>query len=430
MRLTMKERKRVTEMTAGRYRRGRKKDKGIILDEFTALTGYGRSYARLVLRNCGRIVDLGSGVRVRGSTRKKAKREVVRCYGEPEKKALEKVWRIMDYICGKRLAPVLGEMTDLLVRHGELQCTAETQEKLGRMSAATIDRLLKAERKKYQLKGRSHTKPGTLLKHQIPIRTFSEWDDDRPGFLEIDLVGHDGGTIDSLHAFTLDAIDVATGWVSLAALKNKAQVWTFEGVKKIRARLPFPLLGVDSDNGSEFINEILLRYCRQEQITFTRSRPYRKNDGCFVEQKNYSVVRRAVGWQRFEGDEQVRLLNELYESLELYTNFFAPSMKLKSKQRDGARVRKTYDAARTPFRRVLESESVAEQIKSRLERQFESLNPAELKREIERLQLKLSQTALACQANRGPRPRQLEERSRPVVEMPSQRKTQKNSVSL
>jgi len=182
-----------------------------------------------------------------------------------------------------------------------------------------------------------------------------------------------------VHTFTLDAIDVATGWVSLAALKNKAQVWTFEEVKKIRARLPFPLLGIDSDNGSEFINEIFLRYCLQEQITFTRSRPYRKNDACFVEQKNYSVVRRAVGWQRFEGDEQVGLLNELYESLELYTNFFQPSMKLKSKQRDGARVRKTYDAARTPFRRVLESGSVAPEIKSRLERQFESLNPARLK---------------------------------------------------
>jgi len=379
MRLTMRERKRITEMTAGRYRRGRKKEKGIILDEFTALTGYGRSYARLLLRNCGRVVELRRGVRVRGSTTKRAKRKVVRYYDEPVAKALRTVWRIMDYICGKRLAPVLGEMTELLVGKGELKCTTQTQGKLAGMSAATIDRLLAAERKKYRLKGRSHTKPGTLLKHQIPIRTFSEWDDARPGFLEIDLVGHDGGTTDSVHTFTLDAIDVATGWVSLAALKNKAQVWTFEEVKKTRARLPFPLLGIDSDNGSEFINEIFLRYCLQEQITFTRSRPYRKNDACFVEQKNYSVVRRAVGWQRFEGDEQVGLLNELYESLELYTNFFQPSMKLKSKQRDGARVRKTYDAARTPFRRVLESGSVAPEIKSRLERQFESLNPARLR---------------------------------------------------
>lgn len=336
----------------------------------------------------------------------------------------------MDYICGKRLGPVLGEMTELLVRHGELKCTPETKEKLARISAATIDRLLRPERKKYQLKGRSHTKPGTLLKHQIPIRTFSEWDDGRPGFLEIDLVGHDGGTTDSLHAFTLDAIDVATGWVSLAALKNKAQVWTFDGLKKIRARVPFPLLGIDSDNGSEFINDIFLRYCHAEQITFTRSRPYRKNDGCFVEQKNYSVVRRAVGWQRFEGDEQVALLNELYESLELYTNFFQPSMKLKSKQRDGARVRKTYDTARTPFRRVLESESVTWQIKNRLKRQFEELNPARLKRRIERLQLKLSQTALACPANRRSQIPRARKSPPPVVEMPSQRKTLKNTVSL
>ncbi len=425
MRLTMRERKRIIEMTAGRYRLGRKKEKGLILDEFTALTGYGRSYARLVLRNWGRIVKMGNGVRVRGGP---SKREGVRYYDEPVAKALATVWRIMDYICGKRLAPVLGEMTELLVCKGELKCTSETRERLARMSAATIDRLLKPERKKYQLKGRSHTKPGTLLKHQIPIRTFSEWDDAQPGFLEIDLVGHDGGRVDPLHGFTLDGVDVATGWVSLAALKNKAQVWTFQEIKRIRARLPFPLLWIDSDNGSEFINDILFRYCEKERITFTRSRPYRKNDGCFVEQKNFSVVRRAVGWQRFEGDEQVKLLNELYESLELYTNFFQPSMELKSKQRDGARVRKTYDAARTPFRRVLESKSVDKQIKSRLRQQFESLNPAQLKRTIEQLQLKLSH--LAARRPSKPAPVLATHIRRPVVEMPSQRKTQKSSVSL
>lgn len=204
----------------------------------------------------------------------------------------------MDFICGKRLAPVLGEMVELLERRGELKCGAESKKKLAQMSAATIDRLLGPERKKYQLKGRAHTKPGTLLKHQIPIRTFSEWDELRPGFLEIDLVGHDGGVVDSLHAFTLNATNVATGWTVCVPLKNKAQVWTFAGLQKIRENLPFPLLGLDSNNGSEFINETLFRYCKQQQITFTRSHPYRKNDNCFIAQKNFSVVRRAVGYQR------------------------------------------------------------------------------------------------------------------------------------
>ncbi len=405
MRLTMKERKRVAEMTAGRYRRARKKEKTVILNEFVELTGYGRSYARLVLRNHGRVVQVNRQLRVRGDVGQKARRARRSYYDEAVVKALILVWRVMDYICGKRLAPVLGEMVELLVRRNELKCAAETQKKLAQMSAATIDRLLRSERKKYQLKGRSHTKPGTLLKHQIPIRTFSEWDEQRPGFLEIDLVGHDGGTIDSLHAFTLDATDIATTWTSLVALKNKAQVWTFEGLQKIRAKLPFSLLGLDSDNGSEFINETLFRYCQDEQITFTRSRPYRKNDSCFVEQKNYSVVRRAVGYQRCEGDEQVRLLNELYEPLELYTNFFQPSMKLQSKERHGARVKKKYDTARTPYRRVLESKFIDEQTKEALRRQYELLNPAALKRKIDRWQQRLTKSV--CGTKRSTRARKV-----------------------
>jgi hypothetical protein len=423
----MKERKRVAEMTAGRYRQSRKKEKSVILNEFVELTGYGRSYARLVLRNHGRVVQVSPQLRVRGEVGKKAARVRHAYYDEAVVKALVFVWRVMDYICGKRLAPVLGEMVELLVRHDELQCAAETRQKLAQISAATIDRLLQPARKKYQLKGRSHTRPGTLLKQQIPIRTFSEWDEQRPGFLEIDLVGHDGGTTDSLHAFTLDATDIATTWTSLVALKNKAQVWTFEGLQKIRAKLPFPLLGIDSDNGSEFINETFFRYCQEEQITFTRSRPYRKNDSCFVEQKNYSVVRRAVGYQRCDCDEQVRLLNQLYEPLELYTNFFQPSMKLQSKERHGARVTKKYDQARTPYRRVLESSFIAEQSKQELRRRYQLLNPAQLKRQIERLQSKLTASALLSSRTSKRGERLISQRR--AVEMPPPRKTTKNVVS-
>ena len=425
----MKERKRVAEQTAGRYRQARKKEKAVILNEFVELTGYTRSYARLVLRNHGRVVQVSTKVRVRGDVGQRAPRGRRAYYDEKVVKILVLVWRVMDYICGKRLAPVLGEMVELLERRGEIKCSAETKKKLTKMSAATIDRLLAPQRKKYQLKGRSHTKPGTLLKHQIPIRTFSEWDEQRPGFLEIDLVGHEGGVVDSAHAFTLTATDVATGWTACVALKNKAQVWTFAGIKKIRAKLPFPLLGLDSDNGSEFINEILWRYCQEQQITFTRSRPYRKNDGCFVEQKNFSVVRRAVGYQRYDTDEQLRLLDELYEVLDLYTNFFQPSMKLQAKERHGARVKKTYDTARTPYRRVLESSFIDEQTKNDLRARYELLNPAQLKRQIERLQRKLSASEPALARTSKPLTAK-GARGQRAVEMPPLRKATKNIASL
>ena len=426
----MKERKRIAEATAGRYRKARKKEKGAILNEFVELTGFARSYAALVLRNHGRVVQVNRQLRVRGDLGKKLpRRGRGPTYDAQTVKVLLQVWRLMDYICGKRLAPVLGELVERLLRHNELRCDAATSQKLGRMSAATIDRLLRPERRKYQLKGRTHTRPGTLLKHQIPMRTFSEWDEQQPGFLEIDLVGHDGGLIDSLHAFTLNATDIASGWTSSTALKNKAQVWTLAGVQKIRAKLPFPLLGIDSDNGSEFINESLYNYCQEHKITFTRSRPYRKNDSCFVEQKNYSVVRRAVGYQRFETDEQLRLLEQLYEPLDLYNNFFQPSMKLKSKERHGARVKKKYYEARTPYQRLLDSSSTTAETKEQLRQRYRLLNPAQLKRQIEKWQRKLLATAVSTTKIRK---RQSSKRRapKPAVEMTRLRKATKRVASL
>ena len=224
-------------------------------------------------------------------------------------------------------------------------------------------------------------------------------------------------------------MDIASGWNSSTALKNKAQVWTLEGVQKIRAKLPFPLLGLDSDNGSEFINESLYKFCQEHKITFTRSRPYRKNDGCFVEQKNYSVVRRAVGYQRFDTEVQLRLLNELYEVLDLYTNFFQPSMKLKSKERQGARVKKKYHEARTPYQRLLDSKYIADETKEQLRERYRLLNPAQLKRQLEKLQQKLLATAVRTAS---PRKRERAKRSAatPAVEMTRVRKATKRVASL
>lgn len=294
MRLTMTERKKATAVVAGRYQKARKKAKVIILDEFTQLTGYGRKYASYVLRSHGRKIRINEQYVIQGDIRKKASRKKPKVYDSAVAEALKKIWYIMDCICGKRLAPILKEVVRRLERFREIRISRDVRQKLYRISAASIDRLLAKERRKHQIKGRGNTKPGTLLKHQIPIRTFSDWNEQKPGFVEIDLVGHDGGDSHGDFAQTLDVTDICTTWTETEAVKNKAQLWVFDALKDVRQRMPFPLLGIDSDSGGEFINNHLFNYCQKEKITFTRSRPYRKNDSCFVEQKNYSIVRRAV----------------------------------------------------------------------------------------------------------------------------------------
>ncbi|MEW6106817.1 MAG: transposase family protein, partial [Bacillota bacterium] len=186
------------------------------------------------------------------------------------------------------------EIVPILERRGELRLDDDTRKKLLSISAATIDRRLAQDHRRLDIKGRSGTKPGTLLKHNIPLETFSEWSDTEPGFVEIDLVGHDGGNTRGEYAQTLDVVDVATRWTETRAVKNKAQKWVFEALKHIIARIPFPVRGIDSDNGAEFTNDHLIRFCAQNRITFTRSRAYNKNGSCYVEQKNWSVVRRTA----------------------------------------------------------------------------------------------------------------------------------------
>jgi hypothetical protein len=395
MGLTSKERRSATKVTAHRYQKATKRQKGIILEEFAALTGYDRCYAAYLLRNHGKKIYVSKNTAVVGDVSKKIRKPRPRFYDQLVLTVLTQIWLIMDCVCGKRLAPMLPDLIPILQKHHEIKLDEATKGKLLAISAATIDRLLKPERKKYQLKGRSHTKPGTLLKHQIPIRTFSEWNEQRPGFVEIDLVGHDGGNSSGDFAHTLDVTDVCTGWTEMQAVKNKAQCWVFEALKDIRDRLPFELLGIDSDNGSEFINDELYRYCVAEKITFTRARSHRKNDNCFVEQKNYSVVRRAVGYMRHDTPEELRLLNELYGYLRLYINYFQPVMKLLEKTRIGSKVKKRYDKPQTPCQRVLASPDISKDAKKWLRKEFAKLNPAELKRQISRLQNKLLKIASA-----------------------------------
>lgn len=403
MSLSMKERRAVTKALAQQYQRGSKKERGAILDQFVEATGYGRSYASLLLRTHGKRVEVLPGVVVEGSVRvKKPPVPRKRTYEEQEVKALTKVWKTMDCICGKRLAPCLPQVVPCLVRQRELRLSKATAAKLVKMSAATVDRLLAPERKKLCLKAKSRTKPGTLLKHQIPVRTFADWDELKPGFLEIDLVAHDGGSSHGEYCQILDATDICTGWSEQVAVRTKAQCFVFAAIQEVRQRLPFELLGLDSDNGAEFINQQLMRYCTQERLTFTRARAGRKNDNCHIEQKNWSIVRRNSGYARFEGAGACAELNTLYRVVRDYVNFFLPSMKLVEKVRDGARITKRYDKARTPYERVLASPEVPKAVKSGLLRHYATLNPAALKREIEAIQKRLGKLSLRGGSGKAP----------------------------
>ena len=400
MRLTVKEKKKLTAVMAPEYQRARKKERGDILDQFIRATRYNRCYAAHVLRTHGKKRWINTETVLVADARQRRTRKKERIYDDAVASSLKKAWEIMDFICGKRLAPILKELIPRLIRFGEISLAQEAKDKLMKISPATIDRLLAPERKKYKIRGRANTKPGTLMKSQIPIRTFSEWNDKRPGFTEIDLVGHDGGDGSGEFLQTLDVTDVATGWTETQAVKNKAQQWVFEALKDIRERLPFPLLGIDSDNGGEFINHHLFRYCQEERITFTRTRSYRKNDNCFVEQKNYSVVRRAVGYGRHHTPEEQAIINDLYKELRLFTNFFQPSMKLIGKTREGSKVVKKYDKPLTPYRRVLASVDISDSDKAKLKALYRNLNPAALKRRITKFQQRLLRLSAAKQSGR------------------------------
>jgi hypothetical protein len=353
-----------------RYLQANKAEKGRILDEFVATTGYHRKYAIRLLRH--------------GPPRRPAgRRRARRTYTPAVVHALTQVWEVCDGICSRRLHPFLPEIVEVLERHQELVLAPETKTLLLRMSRATMDRLLKPARERRPQRGLSTTKPGTLLKKAIPVRTFADWDDVRPGFLELDLVAHCGDSANGEYVHTLDTVDVATGWSECIAVPNRGQQAVFQALQLIRTRLPFPLLGIDSDNDSAFINNHLYRYTQREHITFTRSRPYKKNDQAHIEQKNWSVVRRLIGYDRYDSAEAVACLNALYEDLRLYVNFFQPSLKLVDKRRVDNKVHKTYDPAKTPYQRLLQSSDVSEASKEALRQTYAKLNPVALRRSID-----------------------------------------------
>lgn len=353
-----------------RYRKADRQEKRRILDEFVAITGYHRKYAIHLLNH--------------GAPHKSNQhRHRRRTYTSAVLAVLTSIWETLDRPCGTRLKPYLPEIVAVLERQQELVLDPETKTLLLRMSRATIDRLLGEARRLPRQRTRGTTKPGSLLKNCIPVQVYTPWDEQAPGFIEIDLVAHGGDSGSGEFLFTLNTVDIATGWTETVAIANKGQAATFAGLLQIRERLPMPLLGIDSDNGAEFINAHLLRYCQQEQITFTRCRPYKKNDQAHIEQKNWSVVRRVVGYDRYESAQALEQLQDLYQVLRLYHNFFQPVMKLIGKERVGARVKKQYDEAQTPYQRILEAEEVSQTIKDELHQTYLTLNPVSLRRQID-----------------------------------------------
>ncbi|KKS79253.1 MAG: hypothetical protein UV54_C0038G0010 [Candidatus Beckwithbacteria bacterium GW2011_GWA2_43_10] len=382
--LNMSQRQAVTKELKLIYQKAGKKEKGKIIDQLAELTGYHRHYAAFKLN--------------RPWVKRKRRRLPVsfrpRVYDHEVFESLRRVWVIYDGICSKRLIPTLPEAVRKLEECGELTLSPEVKTKLLAISPATMDRMLKPIRQTFKLKGISTTKPGTLLKSQVPIRTFSDWDDKQPGFMEIDLVAHCGDSARDMFIYSLNLTDVSTGWTDPVAVMGRAEIRVFGGLKTVEERLPFSVLGLDSDNDSAFINGELIRYCESKHITFTRCRPYRKNDQAYVEQKNYSVVRRVIGYARFDTDEQLNLINQIYSCLRLYINFCLPVMKLIRKERLGSKVRKHYDEAKTPYRRLLESKIITSSQKGNLNRQYAKLNPAELRRNLNYLLKKLHQTLI------------------------------------
>jgi hypothetical protein len=364
-----------------RYRKASKKEKSRILDEFVKTTGYHRKHATAVLN--------GRRKRVRGPIRRPRRAQ----YGAEEADALAILADLFDDICSKRLRAAMDVELPRLYQAGVLRVSSTCYENLLRVSPATMDRL-RSRYRPQRGQRRRFTKPGTLLKHRIPIRTWADWTEDRPGFCEMDLVDHSGGQIirGREHAWTLCFTDVKTSWTECVAVRNKAQVHVFKAIKRARQRLPFPLLGIDSDSGAEFINAQLYRYCLSEEITFTRGRAGRKNDSSYVEQKNWSVVRRAVGYWRYDNPQQLDLLNTLYSYLHYYVNFFLPVMKLEQKVRLGSKVKRIYDDPQTPYARVLASDDVSNDDKAELQEAYGYQDLVKLRQRIDDLQAQILQT--------------------------------------
>ena len=357
-----------------RYLKAGKTEKGGILDEFCRNAGYARKYAILLLAaktDNNRVAQIG-----RKQRQDKYCSEIMA--------AVVKIWELLDFPCGQRLQPMLSVMYEVLIRCKEMTFKETVRKGLSTISAKTLDRRLSRERQIRRLnKNRGLTCRGNLLKSSIPIR-ITDWDTNRLGFMEIDTVAHNGGDPAGQFIFTLDLTEIFSGWTEQEAVMGKGETGVLKALKNIRKGLPFNLLGIDGDNGGEIINYQMLKYCTEEKLIYTRSRPDRKNDNAYIEQKNRTHVRQLVGYGRYDTELQLKLLNELYhQEYRLFTNFFRPVMKIKSKEKiNNSLCRKKYDVAQTPYQRLLNCEQLPQEQKDKLTKLYLSLNPVQLKKAI------------------------------------------------
>jgi len=388
MKLQLKERQTLIKIFQRKYRYATKSEKGRILDEFVSFTGFNRKYSSRVLNQ---LLNSVTKKRKKGSGR-----PVV--YDETVCKALKEVWEILDYVCGKRLVAALPEMLKKLKYFNEIEIEKKTEDNLLKISASTADRLLKNARNKMGRKGTSMTKSGKYLIDRIPIKTFGEWSDTEPGFTQMDLVAHNGGNVFGGFYSTLNTTDICTGWTICNLVRDKTEFQMIKALLLMRKCFPFPLKGIHSDNGGEFINKTVLKFADKYKLEFTRGRPYKKNDNPHVEQKNYSILRRNTGYLRYDQPEHAAVLRKLYGYINLYVNYFQPIMILVEKHRIGAKAMRKYDIPKTPYQRLLERKDIPVSVKNQLRKIYKDLNPAELKRIINDCQRKLIKMAAPVRA--------------------------------
>jgi len=367
----MQSRNQYLKVLRERYLKAKaKKEKTQILDEYCHNTGQSRKY---VIRKINR-----ADFRPRQGKKRKE------IYDGQVKAALAKTWEIFDCPCGQRLKPLLETEVGRLSELGEIKISDEVAVKLKVMSSATIDRKLKHQREfLHLLRSQKGPKPGYVLKQKIPVR-LTQWDTSKVGYVEMDFVVHCGSSTLGEYANTLSVTEISSGWWEGEAIMGRTQGYSFWALKEIRKRSPFDWKGMDSDNGPEFINQTLYKYCRREKLEFTRSRENKKNDNAYIEQKNWTHVRKVFGYLRYDAYEELAIMNDLYHNeLRLYKNFFQPVMKLVSKERIGGSVKRKYNVPETPYQRLMESDQIPEEVKEELKGIYLSLNPAQLKRNID-----------------------------------------------
>lgn len=353
-----------------RYLRGTKKEKGAILDEFCTNTGQDRKYVIKKLR-----------YKIKLKVNRKKKKEI---YDGEVRSVLIDVWKIFDYPCGARLKTILRDEVKRLKKLKEIFCSDIVEEKLKKIGIATIDRKLKHEKEVLRI-SEKYSKKNPMLCHLVSIKTSNEFDRNIIGHTQIDFVESNGSSSAGEFVNNLSVVDVSSGWWEGEAVMGKSQERAVGAIKNIRERAPYSFLGIHPDNGTNVLNYLLYDYTQKENIEFTRSRPYKKNDNCFVEQKNSTHVRQIIGYLRYDTKEEMDIINDLYQNeLRLYKNFLLPIMKLKEKVRNKGRIHRKYAEAKTPYQRLMESDQITKEKKAELKNIYDGLNPAELKREIER----------------------------------------------